>query len=243
MDTRTSLARALDAARRVVAVTGAGISAPSGLQTYRTAGSAWDDPALERKLHVTRYGNHLPELWVFFDDLRAQMQVADPNTAHFALTDLQSRLRERGGDLTVLTQNVDRLHTRAGTHDVIELHGSVAVRCLRRSCRAGAQEQAGRRDPDGVPRCPECGRRQRLDAVLFGERLPSRLLRVARRAAIDADVVLYVGTSGTVEPVASLQDHTRGITALVDPTPWGHFDIVVPEDAAVALPAVVAAGA
>jgi len=221
----TTAARAADLRRytRVVVVTGAGVSAASGLPTYRQAGSGWADPDLEAKSHAARYGSHLPELWAFWGALRELAAAAQPNAAHRALAAASARTRAAGGSFTVLTQNVDGLHTRAGTPDVLELHGSIArSRCLRRSCGPPFLD-ASVPAPGAVPVCVRCGRATRPDVVLFGEKLAGRVMAAARARLRSADLCVYVGTSGQVWPAADLVALASGAGArcvLVNQEPW-----------------------
>lgn len=228
---------------RVLVVTGAGISAPSGIPTYRAAGSGWADPDLERISHISRYGNHLPALWQFWGRLRELTASAAPNAAHEALTTAQQRCEAAGGFLTVLTQNVDDLHGRAGTTGVIELHGSIhRSRCLRRSCGTPYPD-ATSPAPGQVPSCPRCARRTRPDVVLFGEQLAAASVAAARAALRQADLIVYVGTSGNVWPVAGFAEQARAAgkrTVLVNADPWEDgaqvFDEIHLGDAAEVLP-------
>ena len=240
------LAGALRTAERVLVLTGAGISASSGLPTYRQQGSAWSDPQLEAMSHATRYGNHLPALWQFWGALRSAATAADPNPAHHALAAAQRRCAASGGALTVVTQNIDGLHQRAGSTDVVELHGSIhRTRCLRRRCGV---PHLDRRLPEpgyALP-CASCGGRARPDVVLFGERLPTNGWKQALDAAKQAQVCLFIGTSGTVWPAASLLEaasQNGALCALVNADQWAEphpaFAATVLGDAATTLPALL----
>lgn len=190
--------------RRVVVVTGAGISAPSGVPTYRQAGSGWTDSRREQMSHASRYGNHLAELWEFWGELRRLTAEAQPNAAHLALAELEERCRAAGGWVTIATQNVDRLHQRAGSSEVHELHGSVhRSRCMRKSC-AHTFEDPHVPASGAVPTCPRCGKALRPDVVLFGEQLSRALVGSVQERLREADLCLYVGTSGNVWPVSDL---------------------------------------
>lgn len=218
--TACELAAALACARSVVAVTGAGVSAASGLATYRSTSSAWNDPHLERISHASRYGNHLPELWRHWSSLRAAFAAAEPNPAHLALAELEQRLVTRGGRMLLATQNVDGLHTRAGSNAVIELHGALTrSRCIRRSCGRTVTDPKLHTTP---PRCSVCGKQLRADVVLFGERLARRDRDQVTAAIRTADVLLYVGTSGQVAPVNGFVREARrdATVALVNGAVW-----------------------
>lgn len=242
-DMDQSLHAAAHAARCVVAVTGAGISAPSGIATYRAEGSNWTDPNIEKMSHASRYGNYLEVLWErMWGPLVSTTTAAVPNPGHAALTTWQAHLRAHGGDLHVITQNIDGLHQRAGTRDVTEIHGTLArVRCLR--CRTTSPTPAPVADQPGPPTCPSCGSpRVRPDVVLFGERLHAPTVRATEALIARADLYLAVGTSGIVHPVAAwtgLAAAHRVPTVLIDPTHRDGFDHHLPGDSAQSLPALV----
>lgn len=221
---RDGLKAALASASRIVAVTGAGISASAGIATYRERESGWTDHGLEQKMRASRYGNHLPELWGFWGELRKASLAVDPTAAHVALADPR---------VTVLTQNVDGLHGRAGSV-TIELHGSVLrTRCIR--CNK-VYDDTSIPTVGEVPDCGICGykKRTRVDVVLFGENLLSRHVKRSKELLQSADVCLYVGTSGNVFPVADFVTWARragAVTALVTRDPWEHphpdFDVTL----------------
>lgn len=210
---------------RVVVITGAGISAASGIPTYRQAGSGWTDPDLERISHARAYGNHLPRLWEFWGTLRARTAGAAPNAAHHALAAAQRRCSDAGGWLLIGTQNIDGLHHAAGSSGVTELHGSIhRSRCIRTGCGPAFDDDripaAGQ-----IPPCPRCGRPTRPDVVLFGEQLLARTVKTVTGALRRAELCLYVGTSGEVHPVSDLVSTGRRAGArcvLVNAAPWTH---------------------
>ncbi|WP_367138613.1 NAD-dependent deacetylase [Saccharothrix sp. HUAS TT1] len=217
-------------ARRITALTGAGVSVGSGVVRFRFDASGF--LASER---VRR------EVWrSWLDD---PLWTAAPNAAHHALAALQRAGRVR----SLLTQNVDGLHQRAGS-EVVELHGTMSrVVCV--SCGAsGAMGEALERVRGGevVPGCAVCGGVLRPAAVAFGEPLPADVLRAARTAALDCDLLLVAGTSLTVEPAAHLVPLAARAGAAVlictlDPTPYDDLAAaVVREPAGSALPELAA---
>ncbi|KOX23692.1 NAD-dependent deacetylase [Saccharothrix sp. NRRL B-16348] len=218
-------------ARRITALTGAGVSLESGVVRFRFDASAF--------LTSARVRREAWESWL--DD---PMWTAEPNAAHRALTGLQRIGRLR----SLLTQNVDGLHQRAGSSSVIELHGSMSrVVCV--SCGAvGAMSEALARVRGGElpPDCQVCGGVLRPAAVAFGEPLHDDVLRAARMAVLDCDAMLVAGTSLTVEPAAQLVPLAAKAGAAVvicslDPTPYDSLAAaVVREPAASALPALAA---
>ncbi len=194
------IARAADwvaTAERVVALTGAGVSAESGVPTFRGAGGFWRgrDPM---ELATPAAFARDPELvWSFYNDRRSKLATVEPNPAHRALVEIERRVPH----FTLATQNVDRLHQRAGSRRVLELHGAIdEVRCSecgRTSNRAGETLPA-------LPRCDACGGLLRPGVVWFGESLPTGVFEQAEAEARAADVVLVIGTSALVYPAASL---------------------------------------
>lgn len=192
------LATTLHAARHVAVLTGAGISAESGIPTFRDALTglwAHYNPA---DLATREAFERDPKLvWDWYAWRRQLVQGAQPNAGHRALADLAGRVPR----LTLITQNVDGLHQRAGSTDVIELHGNLSrVKCFDEDVVVELWEAT-----EAVPpQCPKCGGLLRPDVVWFGEQLPVNALLAAGRAAQDCDVFLSIGTSGMVEPAASL---------------------------------------
>lgn len=223
----------IESVNKVVVVTGAGFSAPSGLPVYRNGGANWLDPEDEQMSHASRYGNHLPELWQRWHTLARQALDAQPNAAHLALVRWERILADRPVEawLKIVTQNVDGLHSRAGSQDVLEVHGSIL-----RAKRIGKTETFPYEPtPDGPfpPEAPNGSRRTRPDVVLFGER--PRRMREATQAVFDADLVVFAGTSGRVWPVAGLLEVAKkaGTPAmLLNQEEWDHgrFQITVLDD-------------
>lgn len=194
-------------ASRAAALTGAGVSAESGVPTFRGAHDSWrgyrsEDLATPRAFHDD------PGLvWEWYDWRRGLIAKAEPNAAHRALAALESRL-----DFTLVTQNVDRLHHRAGSKRVLELHGTLwELRCL----LCGASFEDARTPLPLLPPLCECGGLLRPGVVWFGETLPALVFDAAVKAANAAEVFLVVGTGGMVEPAASLARLARKAGAFV----------------------------
>ena len=192
------LARALQRARFVAALTGAGVSAESGLATFRDAQTGlWArfDP---RELATPAAFARNPKLvWDWYALRRERVAAAQPNAGHVALAELERRVPE----FVLVTQNVDGLHQRAGSRRVVELHGSI-VR-VRRSCE-GTIVERWRTEDGEVPRCASCGAFLRPDVVWFEEMLPAQALASAEDAARRCDMLLVIGTSAEVHPAAGL---------------------------------------
>jgi NAD-dependent deacetylase len=233
----------LDEARHMVAFTGAGMSAESGIPTFRDAQTGlWSrfDPMQLASEDGFRADPQL--VWDWYAERREGVRRAEPNAGHRALADFA---RRHPGRLTVITQNVDDLHQRAGNTDALRLHGDILDdRWLAppRACCRDRAPVAGR-----PPRCSGCGNLQRPGVVWFGEALPTDVLQRAEAAAGDCDLMLVVGTSGAVWPAAGLAVHARRAGAfvlVVNPQPSELDDVahaVLRGTAAVTLPTLLAA--
>ncbi|HEX7271873.1 MAG TPA: NAD-dependent deacylase [Casimicrobiaceae bacterium] len=231
---------ALREARFVAALTGAGVSAESGLATFRDAQSGlWArfDP---RELATPSAFARNPKLvWDWYAWRRERVASVQPNAAHHALAELERRAPE----FVLATQNVDGLHQRAGSRKVVELHGNIGrVKCSREGTVVERWDA-----PEGeVPRCSSCGALLRPDVVWFEEMLPGHALAAAEDAARNCDVLLVVGTSAEVYPAAALPSLAANHGAVVvevnpNPTPLSAFaDYVLRGAAGVVLPQFVA---
>jgi NAD-dependent deacetylase len=207
-------------ADRVVVLTGAGVSAESGVPTFRGgAGAAvWRGLAATDLSSAAMVAENLPLVWEWFEYRRGLVRSCAPNPAHLAIAAWQRRF----ASLTLVTQNVDGLHTAAGSRDVLELHGNLwRGRCE----RCGATEALAETPlAELPPRCASCSGPLRPDVVLFGELLPEDVLRRATAAAERADLMFVVGTSAAVYPAAGLPAvaASRGATVVeVNPEPSG----------------------
>ncbi len=201
--------------RRIVLLTGAGVSVGSGLPTYRGPGGLWEREDIAWIVEARSLPGSLPALWRLYSQRRGHALQAVPNSAHTAIAALQNA---RPDAVTLFTQNVDGLHQRAGSPDVTELHGSAfRTRCTNPAC--ALPPFADDRRYDAVPLCPRCQSPLRPDVVLFGETLPEAALRRAQTALDECDLFLAAGTSGTVWPAAAfvrLAAQAGARTALVN---------------------------
>ena len=193
----------------VTALTGAGISAESGIPTFREAQTglwAQYDPM---ELATPQAFRKNPDLvWQWYAWRRGLIRKASPNPAHFALARLGKELHR----FSLITQNVDNLHQVAGSPEVIELHGNI----FRTRCSADDRMMENAPDPeDHAPDCPHCGARQRPDVVWFTENLPRQAFDRAVTATEQSDLFLVIGTSGLVHPAAALPAHARSHGAVV----------------------------
>lgn len=207
MDLERSLDRAaelLRSAARVAVLTGAGVSAESGLPTFRGAGGLWEGQRVQDVATPFAFQRDPALVWRFYNARRANLKKVSPNPAHLALVELEKRLgAER---FTLITQNVDGLHQTAGSANVLELHGNLArVRCT--SC-AVIEDRAGE-TLDDLPHCRHCGGLLRPDIVWFHEALSEDIWQQAERRARECNCFLVVGTSAIVYPAAGLVEHAR----------------------------------
>jgi len=236
---------ALERASRVCVLTGAGMSAESGIPTFRDAMSGlWSrfDPAALASEEGFRADPG--QVWDWYAERRNGVLEARPNAGHHALAAFASR---RPGVLTLVTQNVDDLHQRAGNTDTIRLHGDIlASRWLDRCSRACGTERAVDGRP---PRCADCGNLLRPGVVWFGESLPPGAMDAAEQAAQACELMLVVGTSGAVWPAAGLAHAARQAGArvlILNPHPSEIDDVahaVLRGTAAGLLPALLASPA
>ncbi len=240
------LAELIHSAGPVVALTGAGISVPSGIPDFRSPGTGlWANVDPMEVAHISVWRRDPERFWGFYGKRFEVLDDKRPNGAHLALAGL-----ERAGLLAgLITQNIDGLHAAAGTRDPIEVHGSVrSASCLSCGARFPQAETRARlaADPAGVPRC-DCGEPLKPDVVLFGELLPEEAMERAETLARDAGLMLVVGSSLEVYPVAGLPAETLangGRLAIVTkgPTPYdAEATIRLSGDVVEELEAVVAA--
>ncbi|HKH16204.1 MAG TPA: NAD-dependent deacylase [Solirubrobacteraceae bacterium] len=240
------LAELLRSADRVLALTGAGISVPSGIPDFRSPGTGlWADVDPMEVAHIGVFRREPQRFWQFYGNRFTALRGKRPNGAHHALVELE----RRGVIEAVVTQNIDGLHLLAGTRELIEVHGSIGTSsCLECRARFDLPDVRARLDAavDGVPRC-DCGAPLKPDVVLFGELLPEAALERASDLAARADVLLCVGSSLEVYPVAQLPQITLaagGKVALVTkgPTPYDSDAVVkLDGDVVLELEAVLAA--
>ncbi len=225
---------ALRDARHVCVLTGAGVSAESGVPTFRDAQEGlWAKYRAEDLATPEAFRANPSLVWRWYRWRRELIAGAEPNPGHAAL----ARLAGIVPRLTLVTQNVDNLHQRAGSDDVIEFHGNIfADRCF----RDGSLHTAG--ETDDVPTCPDCGAPLRPGVVWFGEAIPGPALAASSAAAADCDVFLSVGTSSEVYPAAGLADIARQHDALlveINPNPTttaAGFDFALAGKSGVVLP-------
>lgn len=230
-------------AGRLCVLTGAGMSAESGIPTFRDALTGlWSrfDPMTLASEDGFRADPTL--VWDWYVERRAGVRAAQPNAGHRALADFA---RSHAGRVTVVTQNVDDLHQRAGSAGVIRLHGDILEDRWLEPCPQGAGCAAAQATPGRPPQCGRCGNFVRPGVVWFGEMLPAAALASAQDAAGRCEVMLVVGTSGAVWPAAGLAEQARragAFVAIVNPHA-SEIDeqahVVLRGTAAVTLPALL----
>ena len=223
-------------AKRVLVLTGAGVSAESGVPTFRGGGNSavWKGLPFDVISSGAMLERNLPAVWEWFDYRRGVLQALKPNAAHETI----ARWQDRFPELTVVTQNVDGLHQLAGSRNVVELHGSIwRARCL--VCRLVHEIPREGARPEA---CRDCGNAVRPDVVLFGEMLPAGAFEFAAQRAADCEVCLVIGTSGLVYPAAGLPEIAKSAGAFVceinpEPTPLSDLcDVAIQGKAGEVLP-------
>ena len=219
------LAALVREARSAVVLTGAGISVPSGIPDFRTPGKGmWEKVNPMEVAHIDAFRRDPDKFWGYYSQRFMSLRDKKPNAAHEVVAELERRGVIRG----VITQNIDRLHRAVGTRDLIEVHGSIAESvCLECGGRFPLEHVVGliEQDPEHAPECHACIAPLKPDVVLFGEYLPEQALLRAHALAAEADLMIAIGSSLEVHPVASLPGITLangGKVVLVTqgPTPY-----------------------
>ena len=208
MQISAELRRRFAEAKRLLVLTGAGVSAESGVPTFRGGGNTavWKGMPFDVISSAEMIERDLPAVWEWFDYRRDFMGAIKPNPAHHEIARWQERF-----PFTLVTQNIDGLHQKAGSRDVIELHGNIwRARCT--ACRFFHDNSAGVKRPDA---CLECGNFLRPDVVLFGEMLPPGAFEFAAERALDCELCFVIGTSGLVYPAAGLPEIAKAAGAYV----------------------------
>jgi NAD-dependent protein deacetylase/lipoamidase len=211
----TQAAAALASAGSVAVLSGAGISKESGIPTFREAQvGLWARYNPEELVTAEAFHHNPDRVWAWYQYRRDLVAQAQPNAGHAAVAQLEQLVEQ----VVVVTQNVDGLHARAGSTDIVELHGSLnRFKCEKDCSGMPTLLELGDVAHDAVhaPHCPHCGAWVRPDVVWFGEMLSPQVLARAMQAAHDSDVMLVVGTSGVVQPAASLPVEARRAGATI----------------------------
>lgn len=240
MSIPTELIQKLAGVQRVTVLTGAGVSAESGVPTFRDAQTGLWAQYRPEELATPRAFKRNPRLvWEWYEWRRKLVAGAKPNPAHLALVEAEELFR----DFHLITQNVDGLHQRAGSRKVIELHGNITrTKCFDEETVISSWADTS----DVPPKCPNCGGRLRPDVVWFEEALPEKEMELAAQASVACEVFLSIGTSAVVYPAAALPTEALRSGAVVveinpQPTPLtaqAHF--VLAGAAGVVLPQLLA---
>ncbi|MFN2187989.1 MAG: SIR2 family NAD-dependent protein deacylase [Candidatus Promineifilaceae bacterium] len=228
----------LRSAHHIAVLTGAGISAESGVPTFRDAQTGlWSQYSAEELATPKAFERDPRLVWSWYRWRRGLISKADPNAGHLALVDMESLAPQ----FTLITQNVDGLHGRAGSSSVIELHGNI----MRSKCTVDSELFEADETSQDLPRCPSCGALLRPDVVWFGESVPLAAFNKALRAAQGCNLFLSVGTSSFVQPAASLPLEARNAGAITieiniqETVITPYFDYSLTGSAALLLPALV----
>lgn len=218
MDRVRTLRERLASAQKIAVLTGAGISAESGVPTFRGADGLWRQHRAVDLATPEAFARDPALVWEFYNWRRELLTPLKPNPGHYALAELERRAIR----FDLITQNIDGLHALAGSLNIVELHGNIwHVRCTR--CKHVLEDRRAPLPP--LPACSLCGALLRPHVVWFGEMLDSEILSGAYAAIETADVMLVIGTSGTVEPAASMGLYARSRGAFLaevnlEPTPY-----------------------
>jgi len=199
-----------ETAKHVCVLTGAGISAESGVPTFRGGGNSavWKGMPFDEISSARMVRENLKEVWEWFDYRRGVLEDCQPNAAHFALAKWQDKFE----DFTLVTQNIDGLHEAAGSREPVELHGNIQrARCTNCEKRFDVRGVI----PHSPDLCDQCGGEVRPDVVLFGEFLPAGAFEKAEKAARGCDLFFVVGTSALVYPAAGLVEIAKQSGAFV----------------------------
>ena len=233
-DTEELISR-LRNARTIVALTGAGVSAASGIPTFRGSDGLWRQYRAEDLATAEAFARDPRLVWEWYDWRRGVIAAAQPNAAHEVL----ARWSQRPG-FTLITQNVDGLHERAGTQNMLRFHGSIwELRCAA-ECGASPWENHDVGLGGGLPTCPSCGGIARPGVVWFGENIDPDVLDRSSSAAARADVFLSIGTSSLVFPAAALLHHAKRNGAFTVEINPGATDVSRMVDLPIAAPAEAA---
>ncbi|MCX7909383.1 MAG: NAD-dependent deacylase [Ignavibacteria bacterium] len=239
MEIPGTLIEILAKANYVAVLTGAGISAESGIKTFRDPDGLWAKFNPMELASIDGFMSNPQRVWEWYQYRRDIINKAVPNPGHLALVEFEKIFPK----FTLITQNVDRLHQRAGSTNVIELHGNI----IENHCFSCKEPYFGETDLPGgeVPRCPKCGGMIRPSVVWFGEMLPIEALNQAEEAAMECDVFFSIGTSAEVYPAANLPyiaKRSGAVLVEVNPNPTvlsPYVDFRIAESSAIGLPNLV----
>ncbi len=196
---QNALQERINQANHIVVFTGAGMSAESGIATFRDPGGLWQRFSPQELASMDGFLANPERVLEWYEYRKKVITEANPNAGHKAIAELELRCRDLGKEFTLVTQNVDRLHQRAGSVNVLEVHGNLEEN----KCSVGKSD-CEKPIVDAPANCPVCGALMRPNVVWFGENLPAEVFAKAELASQDADVFISVGTSAEVYPAAGL---------------------------------------
>ncbi len=232
-----SIVEILRNSKSVMVLTGAGISAESGISTFRGSDGLWEKFKVEDIATPSAFYRDSDLVWRWYSDRRKGMLEAKPNPGHIAIAKLESFF----DDFLLITQNIDNLHHRAGSKNLSEIHGNI----FREFCTNCSFARASNECYDSTPKCPKCGAKLRPDVVWFGEQLPKKELEFSFDFASRADTIIVIGTSAIVYPVAELpyivkSSSGKVIEVNLAETPLTQIaDVSILEKAGIVLPAIL----
>lgn len=196
MEISNSLIERLKSAKSILFFTGAGISAESGIDTFRGKGGLWNKMSAQELASFDGFMKNPNLVWEWYQYRRKIVRETEPNSGHKVIADFEKHFN----DVTVVTQNVDNLHKRAGSNNILELHGNIERNfCMNCKTFYGVEKFL---ESEEVPKCESCGGMIRPDVVWFGEMLPHEIFTEAEKKASESDVCFIVGTSAVVYPAA-----------------------------------------
>ena len=183
---------------KIVVMTGAGISAESGIKTFRDSNGLWRNYRIEEVASPIAFKRDPKLVWEFYLMRRKQALECRPNPGHIAIAQLEKKVKENGGEFLLITQNVDGLHKRAGSENIVEIHGNL----IYSRCTKCGEVFEDRKIYEELPPFHHCGGMLRPHIVWFGEYLNPEHLEIAQKALENCDIFIVIGTSGVVYPAA-----------------------------------------
>ncbi len=206
-----SVAERIKKSNKLTVLTGAGISKASGIPTFRGKDGLWNKYSPSELATYQAFSKNPKLVWSWYNYRRKIIKSAKPNAAHYAIYELEKIFKD---NFTLITQNIDSLHRRAGNKNILELHGNIfQTKCL--ICDKVYFDDKIYEEEELPPRCRFCGGKTRPNVVWFGENLDRNILDAAMAASAQCDLFLCVGTSGVVQPAASLPKIAADIRAYV----------------------------
>ncbi len=205
------IAEKIRSAKKLTVLTGAGISKASGIPTFRGKDGLWSKYSPSELATYQAFTKNPKLVWQWYNYRRKIIKPAKPNAAHYAISELERIFKD---NFTLITQNIDSLHRQAGNKNILELHGNIfETKCL--ICDRIYFDDTIYKDDELPPKCKFCGGKVRPNVVWFGENLDRDILDQAMAASAQCDVFLCIGTSGIVQPAASLPKIASDIKAFV----------------------------